>query len=234
VKSAIAQRKPVTRLKAARKTRVLLVDDHPIVRQGLTQLINRQGDLEVCGEAEDAFAAEEAAAALKPDLAVVDISLKDKDGIDLIKILKARHPQLPILVFSMHEESTYAERALHAGASGYIMKQEGTENLVAAVRRILSGRIYLSEDMESRILQAAVRAGPAKPASLLERLSDRELQVFELTGQGLGTRQIAEKLFLSVKTVETYRAQIKRKMNLNTGMELIKLAIQWHEFKKPL
>jgi DNA-binding NarL/FixJ family response regulator len=212
-----------------RKARGLLVDDHPIVRQGLTQLINRQHDLEVCGEAEDMVSAQSAISSLKPDFAVVDLSLKGIDGIDLIKKLKSDRTPVPVLVFSMHEESLYAERALHAGASGYIMKQEGTENLITAIRRILGGKIYVSEEMESRLLQSMANGRNQKPASSLERLSDRELLVFELIGQGMTTREIADKMCISVKTVETYRLQIKQKLNLTTGMALIQRAIQWYE-----
>jgi DNA-binding NarL/FixJ family response regulator len=204
------------------------VDDHPIVRQGLALLINREADLTVCGDAEEAGSALRRIEELKPDLAVVDISLNGPDGLDLLKNLRARHPNLPVLILSMLDESLYAERALRDGASGYIMKQEATERVLVAIRRILGGEIYLSERMASRMLHRFVgsnQEGP--PRSPVADLTDRELEVFRLIGEGHGTRQIAEELHLSVKTVESYQAHIKDKLALKNARELVQRAIQW-------
>lgn len=211
----------------ATKARVLLVDDHPIVRQGLGQLINEEPDLTICGEAEDFQAALTALDDTKPDVAIVDISLKDRSGIELVKEIRARKPELPILVLSMHDESLHAERVLRAGAKGYIMKQEATEQVMNAIRRVLRGEVYLSERMASRMVNRLV-AGPQNVGgSPIERLSDREFEVFQMIGQGVGPSDIAEKLGLSVKTVETHRERIKEKLNLASGSELIRYAMQY-------
>lgn len=209
------------------KARVYIVDDHPVVRNGITMLINKEPDLEVCGEAEDAQTAISNIAAQKPDIAIVDISLKGMSGLELIKHVRARDESLPLLVLSMHDESLYAERVLRAGAMGYIMKQEAPERIVAAIRRVLAGDIYLSPAMSSRILQRFVGARAEADESPLKQLSDRELEVFEYIGRGHGTRQIAEALHLSVKTIESHRENIKNKLNLRTGMELVQHAIRW-------
>jgi DNA-binding NarL/FixJ family response regulator len=216
----------------SKKMKVFVVDDHPIVRQGLAQLINHEPDLEVCGEAEDAATALHFIGRQTPDLMLVDISLKDTDGLQLIKSVRSRYKDLPILVVSLHDESLYAERALRAGAGGYIMKQQGTDEMVTAIRKVLQRRVYLSEAMGSRILQDIVGSTTAKPASPLERLSDRELEIFELLGEGLGTRQIADRLHLGIKTVESYSSHIKEKLNLRSGRELLKYAIQHSEREK--
>jgi DNA-binding NarL/FixJ family response regulator len=208
------------------KTKILLVDDHPIVRERLAELIAQEPDLVVCGEAEDHNGALKAADALNPDLAIVDITLKDTYGIELIKQLKERHPHLPILVLSMHDESLYAERSLRAGAKGYLTKQEATKKVVAAIRRVLSGEVYLSERMASTILRkvaGGVSAADAKPTDVL---TDRELEVFQLLGQGMAVRQLAEQLFISVKTVEAHREHIKQKLGFKTSGELLRYAIQ--------
>lgn len=211
----------------ATKARVLLVDDHPIVRQGLGQLINEEPDLTICGEAEDFQAALTALDDTRPDVAIVDISLKDRSGIELVKEIRARKPELPILVLSMHDESLHAERVLRAGAKGYIMKQEATEQVMNAIRRVLRGEVYLSERMASRMVNRLV-AGPQNVGgSPIERLSDREFEVFQMIGQGVGPSDIAEKLGLSVKTVETHRERIKEKLNLASGSELIRYAMQY-------
>ena len=210
-----------------RKTKIVVVDDHPIVRQGLTELLNREDDLMVCGQAEDAHQAMQAIKALKPDMIIVDISLKETSGMELIKDIKARYPSLSVLALSMHDESMYAERVLRAGAEGYIMKAEATENIVMAIRKVLSGQIYLSDRMAPKIVRKLVGAGPNVGASAIERLSDRELEVFRLVGQGYTTRQIAENLYLSIKTIETYRAHIKEKLNLANATELLQYAIRW-------
>jgi DNA-binding NarL/FixJ family response regulator len=206
--------------------KVLLVDDHPIVRQGLAQLLEQENDLIVCGEADDARGALEAIDRLKPDIAIVDIMLKDINGIELIKKIKSRLGKLPVLVMSMHDESLYAERALRAGARGYIMKEEATDKMLIAIRRVMQGEIYLSERMISRILHR-LADGKSQADSPLDRLSDRELEVFRLIGEGLGTRQIAERLTVSVKTIESYRAHIKEKLELNTSTEVMHQAVQW-------
>jgi DNA-binding NarL/FixJ family response regulator len=209
------------------KTKVIIVDDHPIVRQGLAELINNEQDLTVCGHAEDAH---EALAIIKesgPDMVIVDISLKETSGMELIKDIKAQYPDLPVLALSMHDESLYAERALRAGAKGYIMKVEATENVVTAIRKVLSGQIYVSDRMAAKMVRKLVGGGPQAGASAIESLSDRELEVFCLIGQGFGTRQIAERLHLSVKTIETYRAHIKVKLDLADSSELLQYAIQW-------
>jgi DNA-binding NarL/FixJ family response regulator len=209
------------------KTNILIVDDHPIVRQGLAELINHEEDLAVCGQAEDAHQAIKAVKELKPDMAIVDISLKETSGMELIKDVKAQFPNLPTLALSMHDESLYAERALRAGARGYIMKAEATEKVILAIRTILSGEIYISEKMASKMMQKLVGGNTEISASPVERLSDRELEVFQLIGKGFGTRQISERLCLSIKTIETYRAHIKEKLGLADAAELLQHAIQW-------
>lgn len=211
-----------------KKTRILVVDDHPIVRQGLALMINREPDMLVCGEAEEAHSALRAVPELQPDVLIVDISLNGPDGIELVKSVRVRDPRLPILVLSMHDESLYAERALRAGANGYIMKQEATEKVLIAVRRILKGDVYLSDRMSGKMLQQYVRGSSTVRHSPVADLSDRELEVFRLIGEGHGTRQIAEELHLSVKTVETYQAHIKEKLSLRNARELMQHAIQWN------
>ena len=213
--------------------RVFIVDDHPIVRQGLALLINREADLAVCGDAEDASSALQRIEELKPDLVVVDISLNGPDGLDLLKNVRVRYPNLPVLILSMLDESLYAERALRDGASGYIMKQEATERVLVAIRRILSGEIYVSDRMASRMLHQFAGGSQAGPRSPVTDLTDRELEVFRLIGEGNGTRQIAEHLHLSVKTVESYQAHIKDKLSLKNGRELVQRAIEWSVGDKP-
>lgn len=210
-----------------KKTKVLIVDDHPIVRQGLTELINHEKDFDVCEQAEDAPEAMSLVKSLKPQLVIVDISLKETSGMELIKDIRVGYPEIMILALSMHDESLYAERALRAGAQGYIMKTEAIEKVIDAIRMILSGRIYVSEKMAGKLMHKLVGGGPDVGASAIERLSDRELEVFSLIGQGLGTRQIANRLHLSIKTIETYRAHIKEKLNLADASELLQYAIRW-------
>jgi len=204
-----------------------VVDDHPLLRQGLALLINQQQDLEVCGEAEEAQAAMQAIAQRRPDILIVDISLSGPDGLDLLKNVRASYPDLPVLILSMHDEAIYAERALRARANGYIMKQEATEKVLVAVRRILNGEVYLSERMANKMLQQYMGGARAAIDSRISALSDRELEVFRLIGEGRGTRAIAEEMHLSIKTVETYQAHIKEKLSLRSGRELIQHAIQW-------
>ncbi len=209
-----------------RKTRVLVVDDHPIVRQGLAQMIEHEQDMEVCGQAEDMNSALAAIEKLKPDLAIIDISLKGTSGVELIKAVKLRSPSVKMLALSMHDESLYAERCLKAGAGGYIMKHEAPEKVIHAMRQVLAGQIYVSENMTARMVHKLVD-GSEKGATGIDSLTDRELEVFRLIGMGHGTRQIAEELFLSVKTIESYRAHIKEKLALDNATELIQHAIQW-------
>jgi DNA-binding NarL/FixJ family response regulator len=209
------------------KKTVLVVDDHPLMRQGLALLINQQQDMQVCGEAEEAQAAMQAIARLRPDIMILDISLSGPDGIELLKNIRATDPDLPVLVLSMHDEAIYAERALRARANGYIMKQEATEKVLVAVRRILGGEVYLSERMSNKMLQQYIGGAPNMIESRIASLSDRELEVFRRIGEGRATREIAEELHLSVKTVETYQAHIKDKLALRSGRELIQHAIQW-------
>ena len=212
---------------AGTKRRVLVVDDHPIVRQGLALMIDQEPDLEVCGEAEEAASALAAIAATRPDVVLLDISLPGPDGIDLLKAIRAGDPHLPVLVLSMHDESVYAERALRAGANGYIMKQEATENVLVALRRILRREMYVSDRIASTMLRQ-LASGAGKPEQApIARLSDRELEVFRLIGEGYGTRRIAEALGLSVKTVESYQAHIKDKLALHGSRDLVQRAIEW-------
>ncbi|HWW01532.1 MAG TPA: response regulator transcription factor [Candidatus Acidoferrum sp.] len=211
-----------------RKSTVFIVDDHPLVREWLTVLIDQQPDLAVCGEAETASEALQAISASKPDVAIVDISLKDSSGIELIKDLQTC-PNLSVLVLSMHEESHYAERALRAGAKGYIMKRETTKKVIEAIRTVLEGRFYLSDAIAQLITTKFVDGKTLAPRSLVEQLSDRELAVFELLGKGLGTRQIAENLRVSVKTVQAYCARIKEKLYLNSSTELVREVVRHYE-----
>lgn len=210
-----------------RKNKVFLVDDHPIVRQGLTLLINQERDLTVCGEAEEMHSALQSIDNTKPDIVVLDISLNGPDGLDLLKHLRSRHPKLPVLMLSMHDESIYAERTLRAGANGYIMKQEATEKVLIALRRILSNEIYVSDRIANNMLRHYVRGDQGAQSSPVTDLSDRQLEIFRLIGQGHTTRQIANELHLSVKTVESYQAHIKEKLSLHSARELIQHAIRW-------
>jgi len=210
----------------AAKAKVFLVDDHPIVRKGLSLLINREPDLVVCGEADGAPSALQGIGPLQPDLMVIDISLDGPDGLELLKTIRVKEPILPVLILSMHEESTYAERSLRAGANGYIMKQEATERLLVAIRRILQGKIYLSERLTNKMLEQFVNGSASAKSDPLGTLSDRELEVYRLIGAGHGTRQIADELHVSVKTVESYQAHIKEKLSLRNARELVQHAIE--------
>lgn len=215
-------------------TRVLIVDDHPLLRKGVSQLIDQEMDLMVVGEAEDAHKAITAIETTKPDVALIDISLNGASGIELLKNIRARFPKLKMLVLSMHDESVYAHRALRAGASGYIMKQEGTEKVLIALRKVLQDEVYLSDRLGNRMLHTLVSGRAPLTSSPVEELSDRELEVFNLIGQGHGTRPIAEKLGLSVKTIESHRAHIKEKLNLQNATELVHHAIQWVQSERVL
>lgn len=208
------------------KYRVLIVDDHPIVRHGLAELIAHEADLEVCGEASDTPEALRQVEATQPHVVIVDISLKSGHGIDLIEQIKAKDERIKMLVSSIHDESLFAERALRAGAMGYINKQEATEKVIDAVRQVLRGEIYLSPRMSNRLLHTVV-GGDRLDQNPIEGLSNRELEVFEMIGQGLTTKQIAGKLHLSPKTIETHREKIKMKLNLANSTELSHRAVQW-------
>jgi DNA-binding NarL/FixJ family response regulator len=211
---------------SAPKCKVFLVDDHPIVRQGLALFIEREPDLMVCGEAEDATSALQAIRESTPDFVILDISLDGRDGLELLKTLRAGHPNLPVLVLSMHDESVYAERSLRAGANGYIMKQEAADKVITAIRQILGGDVYLSDRLTKRMLQQFVN-GSISPRDPLAKLSDRELEVFRLIGAGHGTRQIADELHVSAKTIESYQAHIKEKLALRNARELVQHAVEW-------
>lgn len=208
------------------KYRILVVDDHPIVRRGLRQLFGDETDLEVVGEAEDSVAAMEQLQAVNPDLVIVDLSLKNGHGLELIPQIKAKYGRVKMLVSSMHDESLFAERVLRAGASGYISKQESPAELIQAIRQVLRGDIYLSSRMSNRLLGRIV-GGKTLENDPIGSLSDRELQVFEMIGQGLRTKQIAQKLDLSPKTIEAHRENMKAKLNLKSGAELSRHATQW-------
>ncbi len=207
--------------------RILIVDDHPIVRRGLLGMINQEPDLRVVAEAQSFHEALDAIKENELDLAIVDLTLEGLSGLELIKQVRASHPAMAILVLSMHDEVLYAERVLRAGAKGYIMKQEGTDRLVTAIRTIMRGEIYVSERMASRMLGKFVGGKRESGGNLLDRLSDRELEVFELLGKGMGTRQVAERLCVSIKTIESHREHIKLKLQLKNASELIQHATQW-------
>ncbi|MDX1439517.1 MAG: response regulator transcription factor [Rubricoccaceae bacterium] len=209
------------------KTRIFLVDDHPLMRKGLAMTIDAEPDLDVVGQSADAEEALAAFGDLDPDMAVVDISLPGMNGLELIKHLLSRKPDLLALVVSRHDESLYAERAVRAGAKGYVSKLQADEEIIQAIRQVLRGGIYLSDAIKDKMLFGTATGGKSPMETPLEVLSDRELEVFEMTGRGLPTREIAERMHLSVKTVESYRARIKSKLNLETGTELMQHAVRW-------
>jgi DNA-binding NarL/FixJ family response regulator len=217
--------------------RVLIVDDHPIVRQGLRRVMENEDDLMVCGEAESVRDARAAVRELNPDVIVADVSLKQGDGIELVRDVRAHHPHLPILVLSMHDETIYAERMLAAGANGYIMKQAASEQFLVAIRRVIDGGIYVSESIGNKMIQKFAAGGAYLSANPIDRLSNRELQILHMIGKGMSTRETAESLNLSIKTVESHRQRIKRKLNLSTGTQLVQYAVNWftgREFGPPL
>jgi DNA-binding NarL/FixJ family response regulator len=206
---------------------IFIVDDHPVTRAGMVYTINHEPDLLVCGEAENAAQTLDLLEVSKPDLLLVDITLPGKSGLELIKDVKAMHPELPMLVISMHDESLYADRLLRAGARGYITKHEGGEKLIAAIRHVLGGNIYVSEHMSAHILEVFSGGHKTVERSTIEELSDREFEVFELLGAGLSANQIANRLHLSAKTVDAHRANIKRKLKIKSVSELISYAARW-------
>ena len=211
-----------------KKKRIFIVDDHPIMRQGLAQLINHEPDLEMVGEASDARTALTGVLDAKPDLAIIDISLPGKNGLELIKDLKASSDGVLMLVHSMHDESLYVERVLRAGAHGYIMKHEGGKKVMDAVRKVLRGEIYVSQEMSGKILEIFSGRRPSS-TDPVEALSDRQFEIFQMIGQGKGTRAIAESLNVSVKTIDAHRAHIKEKLGLKSGNELVRFAVRWVE-----
>ena len=206
------------------KRRIFLIDDHPVLRDGLKRLLEAETDLCVCGEAESARRVFDRIEASSPELAIIDISMPGPSGLELIKGLKARFPDLSMLVLSMHDESLYAERALRAGAKGYVMKQAPTEYLLTAVRRVLKNEIYLSQPLSSQLLGSLV-SQKVSPGSVLRKLSDRELEIVRLIGKGFTTREVARELGISSKTVESHRGNIRRKLNLRSGSELVRFAL---------
>jgi len=212
-----------------KKISIFIVDDHPLVRQGLAQVINAESDMYICGEAEDAPKALRLVQEKNPALVIVDISLRGNNGLELIKNIKALQHNLPILVFSMHDETIYAQRALRAGARAYVMKQESADKIITAIRRIMSGDIYVSNRVADQVLHQLVNGSGDPTGSPIDRLSDRELEVIQLIGSGLSTREIAASLNLSVKTIESHRAHIKEKLNLRNATELVQFSVQWVE-----
>ena len=227
----MAQAKP--NLVKDNRKRVLLVDDHAVVRYGIAQLINRESDLVVCGEEEDATNALSAIAKLKPDVVIADISLKDSSGLELMRNVKAQYSGLPVLVVSTHDESIYAEIAFRAGALGYLMKTDALDKIITAIRRVLSGNIYVSDVLAAKMLHQQVRGHPDLQQSPVKSLSDRELEVFQLIGQWKKTSEIARQLHLSIKTIEYYREQIKQKLDLKNAAELTQHATAWVERELP-
>jgi DNA-binding NarL/FixJ family response regulator len=211
------------------KTSVFLVDDHPLVREWLTQLIHQQPDLVVCGEAEDAPHALSEIGRIRPNVAIVDISLRDGSGIELIKGIRQLVPSVSVIVLSMHDERLYAERALRAGARGYIMKRETAKKVVVAIRQVLAGKLYMSETLAAVFAETFLDGRLPAGGSMVEQLSDRELEVFQLLGQGYETRRVAESLKVSMKTVQNHCAHIKEKLRLTNAAELLREAVRWHE-----
>jgi len=212
---------------APTKRRVLIVDDHPVFRHGISALINAEADLVVCGEASSSPSALDAMRNLNPDVGLLDISLPGTNGIELIKLMKAEHPKLPLLMLSMHDESLYALRALKAGALGYVMKAEALTHVLDALRKVLKGEIYVSPRLSERLIFQAIQSADGGSGSPVDRLSDRELEVLELLGRGFGTKEIASELHLSVKTIETHRAHIKEKLGFRDAGEMVRFAIDW-------
>lgn len=228
VPGASKPRTASTERKSAPRVRIVIIDDHPLVREGLAALISSAPDLEICGEASGALEARQLVADARPDVAIVDLTLNDGNGLELIKEFKAEHPEMKLLVLTMHEESLFAERAMRAGAAGYVHKQQASRTIVQAIRVVLEGKPYLSEQMLQRVMELAFGShGKERPRSTLEALSDRELEVFGLIGRGMTTGAIASTLEISQKTVQAHRERIKDKLNLKNSVELTKHAVQW-------
>ncbi|MBL9185554.1 MAG: response regulator transcription factor [Verrucomicrobiaceae bacterium] len=208
--------------------RVILVDDHPIMRHGLAQLIRMENGLDVCGEAGSAREGLDLVSKLKPDLAVIDLTLPDKNGLELVKDIRAMHPSTVCLVLSMHDESLYGERSLRAGARGYVMKEEAADHLITAIHKIMSGGLYVSETLNARMLEQMTAPTRAKAAGI-DSLTDRELEILELIGKGVATKNIATQLSISARTVEAHRAHVKEKLGITDGAALVRYAVQWVE-----
>ena len=217
----------------SQKTRILLVDDHPLVREGLANLISQQPDFEICGEAGNEPQALELIGSVQPDVAIVDITLETGSGLELIRNIKALYPAVKTLVLSMHDEGLYAERALRAGARGYLMKREAAKKIIDGIRAVLAGQLYVSEKIISQMTEKFVEGGTAAAISPVEQLSNRELEVFQLLGRGHNTRQISEHLHVGFKTVQAYNARIKEKLRLANATELLREAMRWHESQQP-
>jgi DNA-binding NarL/FixJ family response regulator len=215
-----------------KKARIVLVDDHPLVREWLANLINQQPDLEVSGDADSAPKALQMIGKINPDIAIVDISMEGGSGIELIKNVRVSHPSVVVIVLSMHEEAIYAERALRAGARGYIMKREATKRVLEAIRCVLGGKLYMSDKMARVMAEKFVEGQPKTEGSPIEKLSDRELEVFQLLGRGYTTRQIADELHVSFKTVQSFSARIKEKLNFSNAAELLREAVRWHDSRQ--
>ncbi|MBG0779211.1 MAG: response regulator transcription factor [Desulfotignum balticum] len=211
------------------KKKILLVEDHPIFRLGLAELINQEDDLTASGESKDVDDAIKEIESVTPDLIIADISLKHSDGIDLVRHVNKHHPHIPVLVLSMHDEYLYAQRALHAGAKGYIMKQEAMESVVEAIHHVLAGKVYLNDSVKEHILSNITGTSDIRKKSPIDRLTDREMQVFKLIGKGYSSREIAVRLFLSIKTIGTYRERIKTKLNLKHANELVRCAVHFEK-----
>jgi DNA-binding NarL/FixJ family response regulator len=209
------------------RKKVFIVDDHPVVRDGLITLIEHEQDFNVCGDADDAAEALKSISELKPDVVIVDIGLKSSDGIELTKSIKTRYPRMPVVVLSIHDESVYAERALHAGASGYLMKEAASNDIITAIRTVLSGEIYVSDQMAKKLLGNAFSRKSDIGTDPVAKLSDREFEIFRLIGSGYKVSQIADRMHLSSKTIETYRARIKEKLNITDASKLLRYAIKW-------
>lgn len=217
----------------SKKIKILLVDDHPLVREGLVNLISQQSDLEICGEAGSEPLALELIGTVQPDVAIVDITLENGSGIELVKSIKSLYPAVTVLVLSMHDELQYAERALRAGARGYIMKREAARKIIEGIRRVLTGQLYISEAVAAVMVEKFVEGRPAADGAPIQQLSNRELEVFQLLGSGHSTRQIADHLHVGFKTVQAYNARIKEKLKLTNVTELLREAIRWHESRQP-
>jgi DNA-binding NarL/FixJ family response regulator len=223
----------VANIPAGQRNRVFIVDDHEMFREGLRQLIEYDPGLTVCGDAPDAAGAMQGIRQSSPDVVIVDITLADSSGLDLLKSIRSEYEDLPVLVVSMHEESLYAERALRSGAMGYVMKNEPAKTVTAAIHSVLRGEVYLSRKMASSVISKFMRGEADKPVSPLELLSDRELEVFRMLGQGKGTRQIAQDLGLTIPTIQSFRNRIKEKLHLKTAPELVLHAINWVQSDSP-
>lgn len=221
--------KPTKKSSGSPKKKILIVDDHPMMREGLAQLIGNETDLMVCGEAGDANEGLEKIKLLKPDLVIADITMPGKNGIELIKDIQAMHAGLSVLVISMHDESLYAERVLRAGGRGYVMKQEGGKKLMQAIRHVLSGQIFVSEKMSAKILEIFSGHRAETASSPVETLTDREFEIFQLIGKGVSTVEMGRQLHVSAKTIEVHRANIKAKLKMKTAAELLRYAVRWIE-----